>query len=107
MKINLEQIWEGWSNHLFPPEHLKKIINIVSRRRRMICNECEFNSRNHSSIRFDIHCTECGCTLSAKTKCLSCFCPLTPPKWSAVLTDEQEEQIKNEKARINIPENLS
>ena len=106
MKINLEQIWEGWSNHLFPPEELKEIIKKVSRSRRRICDSCENHSKHHSSIRFDIHCIICGCTLSAKTKCLSCECPLTPPKWNAVLTDEQEEVIQNETERNNIPENL-
>lgn len=95
MKINLEQIWEGWRNNLIPPERLKEIIKKVSRQRRRICDSCEYNSKNHNTIRFDIHCTECGCTLSAKTKCLSCCCPLTPPKWDAVLTDEQEEEMKN------------
>ena len=106
MKINLSNIYEGWRNHLFPPEELKEIIKKVSRSRHRICNSCEYNSKFHKTLRFDIHCIICGCTLSAKTKCLSCECPLTPPKWNAVLTDEQEEQIKNEKERINIPENL-
>ena len=106
MKINLSNIYEGWRNHLFPPEELKEIIKKVSRSRRRICDSCEYNSKFHKTLRFDIHCTHCECTLSAKTKCLSCSCPLSPPKWTAVLTDEQEEEIQNEKERINIPENL-
>lgn len=105
MKIEFDKIYEGWRNNLFPPEHLKKIINIVSRRRRTICNDCELNSKNHPSIRFDIHCTECGCTLSAKTKCLSCSCPLS--KWTAVLTDEQEKEITNEEEGIDITKNMA
>lgn len=107
MKINFEQIYEGWRNHILPPENLKKIINNVSRSRRRICDVCEYNSKFHKTIRFDIHCTECGCTLSAKTKCLSCNCPLSPPKWIAVLTDEQEEEIKNEKERSNFTKDLA
>jgi len=45
-------------------------------------------------VRPDAHCTNCGCTLSAKTKCLSCSCPLN--KWEAVLTDDEEEQFKTQ-----------
>jgi hypothetical protein len=66
----------------------------VSRQRRRICNQCEYNSKFHKSFRPDIHCVFCDCTLVAKTKCLSCSCDLKPPKWEAVLTDEQEEEIK-------------
>jgi hypothetical protein len=32
--------------------------------------------------------------LSAKTKCLSCKCPID--KWLPVLTEEQEEEIKRD-----------
>jgi len=44
-------------------------------------------------MRPDNHCTDCGCTLAAKTKCLSCECP--KGKWKAIVDDDQEEQIKN------------
>ena len=107
MKINIEQIVEGWRNHILPPERIKSLINNVSRSRRRICDKCEYNSKFHSTIRFDIHCIECGCTLSAKTKCLSCECPLSPPKWKAIATDEQERIIKDEKERVCSKENLS
>ncbi len=43
-------------------------------------------------MRPDAHCTKCGCTLSAKTKCLSCACPLN--KWAAIVSQEDEEQMK-------------
>jgi hypothetical protein len=91
MKIN--QIIEGWRNNLVPPSELKEVINKVSAERISICNDCEFHSKLHSTVRPDDHCTNCGCTLSAKTKCLSCACPLE--KWVAVLTKDQEEKIKN------------
>jgi hypothetical protein len=107
MKINIADIYEGWKNHLFPTEKLKETINKVSRSRRRICNECEYHSKHYSSIRFDIHCTICGCTLSAKTKCLSCVCPLDPPKWNDVLTDEQEKQIENETEEFDITKNMA
>ncbi len=102
-KINFNQIYEGWRNQLFPPDHLKKAIESVSRSRRKICNYCEHNSNYHNTLRPDIHCVLCGCTLSAKTRCLSCECPDDPPRWKAVLTDEQEDEL-NEKEEENNPE---
>ena len=35
----------------------------------------------------------CGCTLSAKTRCLSCECPVK--KWEALMTDDQYDEIRN------------
>ena len=95
--MRIGDIWEGWRNNLFPPEKMKKVIESVGRRRRAICNECENNSKFHRTFRPDIHCVVCGCTLSAKTKCLSCDCPLSPPKWTAEVTEEQEDSILNRK----------
>lgn len=97
MKIELDKIYEGWRNNLFPPSHLKKVIEHVARKRRAICNYCEYNSKYNKTFRPDVHCIECGCTLSAKTRCLSCECPLKSPKWKAVLTEEEEEEMLNEK----------
>ena len=79
--MSLGQIIEGWKNHLLPQEKEKAFVKHVSLERLAICNECEHHSKNHKSIRIDAHCTECGCTLSAKTKCLTCECPLK--KWMA------------------------
>jgi hypothetical protein len=94
MKINLNQVYEGWRNNLFPPEQLKNIIRRVGYARMKECNNCEYNSKFHKTFRPDIHCLICECTLSAKTKCLSCSCPLDPPRWKEVVTDEQEEEMK-------------
>lgn len=96
MKINIGQVYEGWKNNLFPSSHLKEIIKKVSRQRRVICDKCEYNSKFHKTFRPDIHCIECGCTLSAKTKCLSCECPLPVPKWKAIVTEQQEDEMMNE-----------
>ena len=79
--MSLSQIYEGWKNHLLPEERTKAFIEHVSEERNNICEGCEFHSKNHKSIRPDAHCTNCGCTLSAKTKCLTCECPLK--KWVA------------------------
>lgn len=96
--MNISKIYEGWRNQLIPPKKLKQIINKVHKERISICRQCENDSIHHDSIRPDEHCIICGCTLSAKTKCLSCNCDIY--KWFAILTPEQEEEIKqaNEKA---------
>lgn len=97
--FNFSQIIEGWRNKLIPPDHLKNVIELTSKQRTTICLKCEHHSENrkkkdpsYKTIRPDHHCTNCGCTLSAKTRCLSCRCPLD--KWIETATPEQEEQIK-------------
>ena len=87
--MSLGQIIEGWKNHLLPQEKEKAFVKHVSLERLAICNECEHHSKNHKSIRIDAHCTNCGCTLSAKTKCLTCECPLK--KWMAQQIPEEND----------------
>jgi hypothetical protein len=80
--MSLGQIYEGWKNHLLPEERKKVFIEHVSQERLGICETCDEHSSNkkdYKSLRLDAHCTNCGCTLSAKTKCLTCECPLK--KW--------------------------
>lgn len=89
--MSLTQIYEGWKNKLLPEESLKEQIDQVSAERMSICDNCKFHSKHHKTIRLDAHCVHCGCTLSAKTKCLSCACPTE--KWKPVMTREQEEEI--------------
>jgi len=96
--MELLQILEGWRNKLLPPEELKNQILEVSKSRRLICDNCEHYSENKRktnwrSLRMDEHCTDCGCPLDAKTKCLSCKCP--KDKWLAVATEEEHEEIKS------------
>lgn len=94
MKINFSQIYEGWKNNLFPAADMKDHIEEVSKERMAICEECPAISTKHNSARPDVHCTNCGCTLAAKTKCLSCDCPLK--KWTAVIDSvEKEHELKN------------
>ena len=69
-------------------------IQKTSEERLNVCAECEHHSKNHNTARPDAHCTHCGCTLAAKTKCLSCSCPIG--KWKEVLTRAQEEEIKKQ-----------
>lgn len=84
--MKLSEVYEGWRNHLLPPEELEKVIKAVSAERLKICAACEWHSKNHDSKRPDDHCTKCGCTLIAKTKCLSCACPLL--HWTHVKMNE-------------------
>ena len=94
--IKIKEIYEGLRNNLLPPEKLKEQIAVVSADRLAICNECENHSKNHSNIRPDAHCMACGCTLSAKSKCLSCSCPIE--KWKAVLTENEEHEYNKHEA---------
>jgi hypothetical protein len=79
---------------------MKEKIEAVSKSRMDICNECRYYSENrkknegYKSPRPDVHCTNCGCTLSAKTRCLSCNCPMK--YWKALMTDDQYDEIRNE-----------
>jgi len=95
--MSLAKIYEGWKNHLLPSSSLRNVINQVSEERLAICRACPLHSSNkegYTTVRVDEHCTECGCSLLPKTKCLSCSCPVD--KWTSELTSEEEQQIKNE-----------
>lgn len=88
MITRLSQIKEGWRNKLFPPEKIKDLIEEVSLERMKVCQDCPLISTKHKTLRPDVHCTDCGCTLSAKTKCLNCACP--KGKWEAINNEEDE-----------------
>ena len=93
--MGVQQIFEGWRNHLLPRKELELMIEEISKERIDICKDCEHVSTKHKTIRPDLHCTDCGCTLAAKTKCLSCKCP--KDKWTAVISQEQQTIIDNGK----------
>lgn len=76
---------------MFPPKEMKALIKRVSEERLAVCDGCEHHSKNKKTLRPDDHCTLCGCMLKAKTKCLSCSCPLE--KWKAMVSAEEEEQM--------------
>lgn len=93
--LDFKKIYEGWRNNLIPPAHLKELINSAYTERMSICLQCPHHSDNakhngYQTVRPDAHCTECGCTLAAKTRCLSCECPLK--KWTAIVKTQEEEQ---------------
>jgi len=35
----------------------------------------------------------CGCSLGFKTRSLSSACPLSPPKWEAIITEAEEDKL--------------
>lgn len=93
MSINFSQVYEGWKNKLLPVKELKPLIEEVAAERIAICEECEMHSKHFKSVRLDAHCTDCGCTLSAKVRCLSCECPRN--KWLAVIDNlDKEHELK-------------
>lgn len=81
---------------MIPDKRLKEQIEQTVNYRLAICDKCPFHSDNrpnYNSLRPDKHCTDCGCTLSAKAACLSCSCPQN--KWLPVVTKEQENELDN------------
>lgn len=58
-----------------PEDEIKEIL-----RRRLICENCEFNSENaqkqhgYKTSRKDLHCSFCGCDIETRTACLNCSC---------------------------------
>lgn len=90
MKINFPQMYEGWKNNLFPAKDMRDWIKQIGKERMSICEDCALISTKHKTTRPDVHCTDCGCTLAAKTKCLSCACPLH--KWDVVMNSREEEE---------------
>jgi len=90
---SIKEIAEGWRNTIIPPEELKTLIALTSKYRLERCNLCSHHSKFHNTpLRPDDHCTECGCTLEPKTKCLSCKCPLDLPQWRAVEVKTKEDE---------------
>lgn len=75
------------------------MIEQVAKERITICEGCPFYSENrkkegYKTLRPDAHCIACGCTLSAKTRCLSCECP--NKRWESVVNQEESDKIKLE-----------
>lgn len=78
----LDEILEGWRNHIIPKAKEKEMIKLISQERMSICNECPLISTKHSTLRKDVHCTDCGCPLFTKTKSLQSSCP--QGKWLSI-----------------------
>ena len=93
MKVDIKGILEGAWNSVF----IKGEIEKIAQERITICRGCSLNSEhqrkynNYKTFRPDFHCTDCGCDLHMKTRCLSCECP--KKKWLAHITQEEEFEI--------------
>jgi hypothetical protein len=93
---NRKQILEGIKNNIFKKEHVEEI----AFQRLLICTECKhYDIKGEGClVKGTAPCCNkntggCGCSLSIKTRSLSSACPLTTPKWKAVLTEEEENKL--------------
>lgn len=99
---NRAQIAEGLYNTYI--SHSQEIKDEAARRR-SICqsNECGLYDVEGITEKVVVKgkesCAGCGCTLELKTHCMSCDCYLKDigqePRWIAILTREQENEIKD------------
>jgi hypothetical protein len=92
-KIDIKGILEGAYNSIF----IKRWVESVAKDRIKVCNNCPFQSENatkegYVTHRPDVHCTDCGCNLHMKTRCMDCECP--KQLWLKVMEDEQWEELK-------------
>ena len=92
MKIwkNRKQIIEGIKNNTFKNEHIEQISEL----RNNICLECKFYDKIGTKCEMKGTapcCGDCGCSLKFKTRALSTECP--QGKWSALLTEEEEDSF--------------
>lgn len=100
MKNTIIQIWknkgkilEGITNRVFKKEHVEQI----AAQRAEICNTCTHIDREGSKCAIpgtQPCCGLCGCSLGLKTRSLSSFCD--DGRWEAVLTQEEEDKLKEQ-----------
>ena len=86
---NKSQILEGITNRIIKD----KFVEEVSAERMSICDKCPSKGNECAIPGTGPCCNECGCSLNFKTRSLSSECPLD--KWSALLTDEEEDKLEN------------
>ena len=70
-----------------------KFVEEVAADRMTICNSCEFKGSECAVPGTEPCCNSCGCSLAFKTRSLSSECP--EGKWSAKLSEEEEDQLNN------------
>lgn len=92
-KVDIKGILQGVYNSIF----VSKWVEAISIERMEICKDCSFYSENakangYVTDRPDFHCTDCGCNLHLKTRCMDCECP--QKKWTKVMEDAEWEAIK-------------
>jgi hypothetical protein len=99
MKATLKEIWknrkqiaEGIKNNIFRQDH----VEAIAEERMKSCKTCAFLDKEGNDC--DVPGTQpccgiCGCSLALKLRSLSTSCPDNKPKWFALVTEEQEDQI--------------
>lgn len=88
---NRKQILEGIKNKIFKQEHVEAV---AKERWEQHCVRCESLDREGKKCtvpKTQPCCGECGCSLGLKIRSLSSSCPLN--KWSALMTDEEEDEL--------------
>ena len=84
---NKTQIMEGIKNAVLRDEFVED----VARLRHDVCDSCHSKGTDCAVKGTSPCCNECGCSLAFKTRSLSSECPLG--KWSALVTDEEEDKL--------------
>jgi hypothetical protein len=95
------KIIEGLKNKIFKKEEVEE----VAKERLEICrsNQCGFYDEKGISEMAVIpgieSCGACGCSLSLKTRCLSCRCGLEDvegriPLWENIISQEEEDELE-------------
>lgn len=86
------QILEGIKNSVFKSEHVEEIAN----ERNAICQKCDLIDRTGSKCVVSGTqpcCGVCGCSLAFLQRSLSSSCEAG--KWSAILTDEENDALND------------
>ena len=84
---NKTQIMEGIKNAVLRDEFVED----VARLRHDVCDSCPSKGTDCAVKGTSPCCNDCGCSLAFKTRSLSSECPLG--KWSALVTDEEEDKL--------------
>ena len=84
---NKSQIMEGIKNAVVRDEFVED----VARLRHDVCDSCPSKGTDCAVKGTSPCCNECGCSLAFKTRSLSSEGPLG--KWSALVTDEEEDKL--------------
>lgn len=97
MSKSLKKIWknkaailEGLKNNIFKKENVEAIV----KERNKICKTCDFYDEEGTMCEVPYTnpcCGSCGCSLKLKLRSLSSDCP--KGKWSAVLTEDEEDGL--------------
>lgn len=87
---NRKEIYEGLKNSVIRDNFVED----VAAKRMIICKECpEIDSTGSKCEVSGTQpcCSECGCSLTFKTRALSTECPLG--EWKALMTEKQEDKL--------------